>query len=98
MAKTSATQFREWQAGQRVEKLIAWLRRELRVTHRTDHVDSIIDMAEWLLPQCGATKQVESWARDVKALRDEVDARRIRNGGDLRPVPNPSRPSLRVVT
>lgn len=96
---TSQKQFREYQAGQRVESLIAWLRRELRTTHRTDHVDPIIDLVEWLLQtQCGNTMQVQSWARDVKALRDKVDARRIRHGGDLRPVPSkPTRPSLRVV-
>lgn len=96
---TSQKQFREYQAGRRVEELIGWLRRELRTTHRTDHVDPIIDHVEWLLQNhCGNTMQVQSWARDVKALRDKVDIRRIRHGGDLQPVPpTPTRPTLRVV-
>lgn len=104
MAKTSATQYREWQAGQRVEKLIAWMRRELRVTHRTDHLDPIIDLVEWLLQtHCGGTKQVESWARDVRAVRMTVDERRAhwarveQRGIEQRRQTQPTRPTLRVV-
>ena len=92
MAKTNQTQFREFQAGQRVERLLAWLRRELQATMRTDHLDPIVDLVEWLLPQTGGTLQSIAWTKELVRLRDEAMRRRLRPAP-----PRRSRVTLRLV-
>lgn len=100
---TSQKQFKLMLAKQAFDRQVAYVRGELTVCTRTEHLMPVLDFLEWLVRDmadlAGVTAEVTAYAKEQAAIREQVATRTRQLFAARSPLrkPAPARPQLRVV-
>lgn len=100
---TPAKQLKLFQDRQAFDRNAAFIRRELEVSDRVDHLQPVLEFLEWLARDmaevAGVTVEVQAFARAFASLRAQVANRALElYAKRAKPQPKkPVRPQLRLV-